>query len=288
MKPAPFEYHRPSSLDEALALKHEHGAEARILAGGQSLMPMMRFRLATPSHLIDLNGLSELDYVRRANGHLSIGAATRQQAVLDSADAAAAAPLLVDAMRHIGHAQIRHRGTVVGSIAHADPSAEIPAVLLTVGGSVVARSPDGERVIAAADMFTGPFATAVADDEILTEARVEAWPEGSGFAWIELCRVYNGFPVVGVGAAVQMEDGTVARAALGMCGVAASAIAAPVDGLIGAEPTAETIDAAAEAAVAGLDPPADVHGSGPYRIGVGRACVRRALSAATRAAGAAA
>ena len=285
MKSAPFEYHRPSDLSEALALKAELGAEARVLAGGQSLMPMMKFRLATPPHLIDINRLSELDYVRRDNGSLAIGAGTRQQTVVDSADAAAAVPLLVEAMGQIGHAQIRHRGTVVGSIAHADPSAEIPAVLMTLGGSVTAASASGERTIEAGDLFTGPFSTAVADDEILTEARVDVWPDGTGFSWLELTRVYNGFPVVGVGAAVHMSDGVADRAAIGMCGMAGHAVAAPVDGLVGTAPTEEAIAAAAEAAVAGLDPPEDVHGSGRYRLRVGRALVRRALAAATQSAG---
>jgi len=285
MKSAPFDYHRPSTVDEALALKDELGGDARILAGGQSLMPLMHFRLATPAHLIDVNQLDDLDYVRRSNGYLAIGARTRLQFVLTSAEAASAAPLLVEAIGWVGHVQIRHRGTVVGSVAHADPSAEIPTVVLALGGSMVARSTTGEREIMADDFFKGPFSTALADDEILTEVRVPVWPDGTGSAWLEFSRIYHGFPVVGVGAVVRLHDGVVDRAAIGMCGMAYNAITAPVDALLGREPTPEVIAEAAEAAVAGLDPPGDIHGSGPYRVRVGRACTLRALTAAVAAAG---
>jgi CO/xanthine dehydrogenase FAD-binding subunit len=280
MKSAPFDYHRPANVDEAIALKGELGGDARLLAGGQSLMPLMHFRLAVPAHLIDVNRLDDLDYVRRANGHLAIGATTRQQTVLTSQEAATTAPLMVSALGWVGHAQIRHRGTIAGSVAHADPSAEVPAVLLALGGSVIARSTAGEREIRAADLFTGPFSTSLSDDEMISEVRVPVWPEGTGFAWTEFSRIYHGFPVVGVGAAVHLADGEVDRAAIGMCGMAGTAIAVPVDSLLGRRPTDEVIAETAEAAVAGLDPPADIHGSGPYRLRVARAYIRRALIAA--------
>lgn len=283
MKSAPFTYHRPSTLDEALALKRELGGDARILAGGQSLMPLMHFRLASPGHLIDINRIDELGRLGRSNGHLAIGAVVRQQQVLTSPEAAAAAPLLVDAVGWVGHDQIRHRGTVAGSIAHADPSAEIPAVALALGASMVARSATGERVIPAVDFFTGPFSTALADDEILTEVRIPAIHDGAGTAWMEFSRIYHGFPVVGVGAVVRMSDDVVESASVAMCGMAGSAVLATVGSLIGQEPTAAAIAAAADESVTGLDPPGDIHGSGPYRIRVGRAYVGRALAAAVRA-----
>jgi aerobic carbon-monoxide dehydrogenase medium subunit len=280
MKSAPFRYHRPGSLVEALELKRELGADARVLAGGQSLMPLMHFRLAAPEHLIDINPLAELAYVRRQDGHLAIGARTRHAELLDSADAATAAPLLTRAVGEVGHAQIRHRGTVVGSIAHADPSAEIPAAVLALGGEVTAASSTGTRTITAAELFTGPFTVSIADDEILTEVRVPTWPDGTGAAFLELTRIYHGFPVVGVAALVHLADGVVDRVAVGLCGMAANAVLADVGPLVGSAPTADAIEAAARGAVAGLEPPADVHGSTGYRKRVGIALIRRALTEA--------
>lgn len=285
MKSAPFSYHRPDSVSAALQLKHELAADARVLAGGQSLMPMMHFRLARPEHLIDINGLEELAYVRRQGDHLAVGARTRHAELLDSPDAAVAAPLLARAASWVGHAQVRHRGTVVGSIAHADPSAEIPAAVLALGGEVTAASAGGTRTVAAADLFTGPFMVSIADDEILTEVKVPIWPDGTGTAFVEMSRIFNGFPVVGVAALVHLQDGLVDRVSVGLCGMAANAISADVSGLVGSAPTADAVETAARAAVAGLEPPADVHGSTRYRKRVGVALIRRALTEAVANAG---
>jgi len=284
MKSPPFSYHRPATVAEVLDLKRDLGGEARVLAGGQSLIPLMHLRLAAPDHLIDINALDELAYLRREDGHLAIGARTRHADVLSS-PAAAAVRLLVDAVSQVGHAQIRHRGTVAGSMAHADPSAEIPAAVLALGGSVTARSASAARSVAAADFFTGPFQTCLADDEILTEVRVPVWPEGTGTAFVELARVYHGFPVVGVAALVHLSGGVVDRAAVGLCGMAASAVTVPVDGLIGQAPSGQTIAAVAQAAAEGLEPPGDIHGSTAYRRRVGKAYIRRALTAAAADAG---
>ncbi len=285
MKSAPFSYHRPGSVAEALQLKRQLGADARVLAGGQSLMPMMHFRLARPAHLIDINVLDELAYTRRQNGHLAVGARTRHAELLDSVDAAAAVPLLTQAVSWVGHAQIRHRGTVVGSIAHADPSAQIPAAVLALGGEVTAARAAGTRTIAAADLFTGPFTISIEDDEILTELRVPVWPDGTGAAFVEMSRIYHGFPVVGVAALVHLTGGVADRVSVGLCGMAASAVTADVSGLVGTPPTTDTIEAAARAAVAVLDPPPDIHGSTAYRKRVGVALIRRALTEATANAG---
>jgi carbon-monoxide dehydrogenase medium subunit len=285
MKSPPFEYHRPATLTEALDLKHDLGGEARILAGGQSLIPLMHLRLASPAHLIDINGLDELAYLRRENGHLAVGARTRQADLLSSAGATAAAPLLATAVSCTGHAQIRHRGTVVGSVAHADPSAEIPAALLTMGGTVTVRSSRAGRTIDAADFLTGPFQTSLADDEIVTEVRFPVWPDDTGTAFLELTRIYHGFPVVGVAALVHLSGGAVDRAAVGLCGMAGKAIIVPVEGLIGNPPSDETIAAVAHDAVRGLEPPGDIHGSTSYRRRAGEAYVRRALTAAATDAG---
>lgn len=285
MKSAPFSYHRPRSVAEALQLKRELGAEARVLAGGQSLMPMMHFRIANPEHLIDINPLVELAYTRRENGHLAVGARTRHAELLDSVDAAAAAPLLTRAVGWVGHAQIRHRGTVVGSIAHADPSAEVPAAVLALGGEVTAASAGGTRTVAAADLFTGPFTVSLQDDEIITELRVPVWPDGTGAAFVEMSRIYHGFPVVGVAALLHLADGVVDRVSVGLCGMAANAITANVAGLVGSAPTAAAIEAVARAAIGVLEPPGDVHGSTAYRKRIGTALVRRALAEAAANAG---
>jgi aerobic carbon-monoxide dehydrogenase medium subunit len=284
MKSAPFTYHRPGSVTEALELKNEFGPDARVLAGGQSLMPMMHFRIARPEHLIDINGLDELAYVRRENGRLTVGARTRHAELLEAPDAAAS-PLLAQAVGWVGHAQVRHRGTVVGSIAHADPSAEIPAALLALGGEVTAASTRGTRTIAAQDLFAGPFTVSVADDEILTSVTVPTQPEGTGTAFVEFSRIFHGFPVVGVAALVHLEGGVVDRVAVGLCGMAANAITVDVAGLVGSTPTADAVESAARAAVAGLDPPADIHGSTGYRKRVCVALIRRALTEAVANAG---
>jgi len=250
-------------------------------------MPLMHFRLASPASLIDINGVDELDYIERKNGMLSIGARTRQAQILTSEAAANAAPLLVEAISYIGHAQIRNRGTVAGSAAHADPAAEVPAALIALGADLECVSRAGTRAVAAADFFTGPFQTVLSDDELLTEIRVPAWPDGTGSAWMELTRIYHGFPVVGAGAVVHMSDGTIDRAGLGLCGMAATPIGADaaIDVLVGSAPSAELVEDATSAALADLEPPADVHGSTAYRTRAGRAYVRRTLTAAITNAG---
>lgn len=287
MKSAPFTYHAPRTLGEALVLKRELGDQARVLAGGQSLMPLMHLRLATPAHLIDINRIDELNYIRTADGHLVIGALTRQMEAMSSVVVAEKSPLLKETIGLVGHAQIRHRGTIAGSVAHADPSAEIPATLLAMGGELVARSASDERLVGAADFFLGPFTTALSEDEIITEVRVPVWPEGTGSAFLELSRIYHGFPVVGVAALVHLSDGRIDRAAVALCGMSGTAIRAPgaEQVLVGSEPTVDLVAEAGDAAVAGFDPPGDVHGSGEYRRKVGRAYVRRTLQAAFDRAG---
>ena len=287
MKSAPFTYHAPTTVSEAVSLKGDMGGDARVLAGGQSLMPLMHFRLASPANLVDINRIDELDYISRKNGALAIGARARQAAALDSLEAAEAAPLLVEAISHVGHAQIRHRGTVAGSAAHADPSAEVPAALIALGAEMQCSGAGGERTVGAGDFYTGPFQTALADDEILTEIRVPAWPDGTGAAWLELTRIYHGFPVVGVGALIHLDGGTINRASIAMCGMAATPIGSQsaADVLVGNTPSADLIEDAASAAVADLSPPADVHGSTTYRLRAGRAYVKRTLEAAIANAG---
>lgn len=287
MKSAPFSYHAPASIAEALVLKAAHSGNSAILAGGQSLMPLMRFRIANPANLIDINRIDELSYIRRVNGTLTIGALTRHADVLASTAAQVAAPLLVEAVGHVGHAQIRHRGTIAGSAAHADPSAEIPAALMALGAQMQCSSRSGTRSVPAEDFFMGPFSTAIADNEILTEVRIPEWPEGTGSAWLELTRIYHGFPVVGVGALIHISDGTIDRASVGMCGMAGTPIVseAATAALVGNAPSTELIEDTTSTAIDGLQPPADVHGSTAYRLRAGRAYIKRTLTAAIRNAG---
>src|SRR6188474_1831717 len=167
MKPAPFEYFRPRTLDEALSLLAEHGSDAKPLAGGQSLIPAMNFRLATPSVLVDLNRLTELSYVQDGKGELRIGGMTRQRAVERSPLVGQRFPLIAETMPHIAHPAIRNRGTIGGSLAHADPAAELPAVMVTLGATIVARGPSGERRIAASEFFAGIYETALTPQELL-------------------------------------------------------------------------------------------------------------------------
>src|SRR2546430_134240 len=206
MKPAPFDYFSPGTVDEALALLAEHGDEAKPLAGGQSLIPAMNFRLARPAVLVDLNGISALAYVRAESGGVAMGAMTRQRTVERSDVVARAAPLLAEAMPSIAHPQIRNRGTVGGSIAHADPSAELPAVMLALEARFQARSATGERSIPAGEFFKGMLETALEPGELLVEIAVPPLPGRSGTAFVEMARRHGDYALVGVAAVVTLDS----------------------------------------------------------------------------------
>ena len=195
MKSPPFAYHRADSAAEAAALLGELGSDARILAGGQSLIPLMNLRLASPSHLIDISRVPELASVSHHGGGLHIGAAARQRNVELHADTLAVAPLLAEAIANAGQVPVRHRGTVVGSIAHADPSAEMPAAFKAQGGSVTVQGGAGTRQIAAEDFFEGYFTTALEDDELVTAVTLDAWPDGTGHAFHEFSVTAESWPV---------------------------------------------------------------------------------------------
>jgi len=288
MKPPPFVYHAPTTVAEAVTLLDETGEEGQVLAGGQSLIPLMNFRLARPGHLVDVTSIRDLDYVRREDGRLRIGAATRQAAVERDPAAAEQAPLLVEALGFVGHEPIRHRGTVVGSLAHADPAAEIPAVALAMDAELTAVGARGERRLAASELFTGPFSTSLEPGELLTEAQFTAWPPGSGHAFLEFARRHGDFAVAGAAVLLHLDAGVVDRAAIALCGVAGTPVRATEAErrLLGERPTPAVVEAAAEAATAGLTPASDVHGGSAYRRQVARAYVRRALAlAAERAQG---
>ena len=207
MKPAPFHYHAPRSLDECLELLARYGAEAKVLAGGQSLMPMMNFRLARPAALIDINRLPALDHVALTDGVIRVGALVRQRRLERHAEATARIPLLREALALVGHPAIRNRGTVCGSIVHADPAAELPAALLCLDGRAVVKSRRGERAIAAEELFRGPLTTALEPDELLTEVQFSIPPAGAGSAFLEVARRHGDFALVGAAAVVQVEAG---------------------------------------------------------------------------------
>ena len=193
MKPAIFEYFSPKTAEEATDLLAEHGDDAKVLAGGQSLVPLMNMRLARPAIVVDINRIETLAYIREENGLLRLGALTRQRAAEGSSLVAARCPLLRDALRLVGHVQIRNRGTIGGSIAHADPAAELTAVLTALDGEVTARGPRGDRVIAAADLFVTYLTTSLEPRELLVEVCIPALPPGAGWSWMEIARRHGDF-----------------------------------------------------------------------------------------------
>jgi len=246
------------------------GEEASVLAGGQSLVPLMNFRVAQPAHLVDINYVDELDYIRLDDGWLAIGARTRQAAVERSEEVARAAPLITEALGQVAHPPVRHRGTVVGSVVHADPAAELPAVVLALDGEIVLRGPDGERRVAAGEFFTGALMTARRPGELVTEVRVPAaGGDGDGHAIVEFSRRHADFAVAGA---------AVSGGAIALFGVADTPVRASDAERLLAEGGASADVAAA--ATDGLQPNEDVHGGAAYRRRVARACVERALARA--------
>jgi carbon-monoxide dehydrogenase medium subunit len=284
MKPAPFTYFAPHSLDEAVSLLGQYGSDAKPLAGGQSLVPLMNFRLAKPRCLVDLNRIPDLAYIRREDGTLAVGAMTRQFEAERSDLVRAAVPLLVEALKLVGHPTIRHRGTIGGSITHADPAAELPAAAAALGAELVIRSGRGSRTVPAENFFVGPFTTALAPDELLTEVRFPVPPPGTGYAFLELSRRHGDFAIVGVAALVRLAaDGTIEQASVVLCGAGPTPVRArqAEAALQGAAPTEDRFREAGELAAHEAQPGSDIHASAEYRRRVAAVLVRRALLAAT-------
>jgi carbon-monoxide dehydrogenase medium subunit len=289
MIPAAFEYLVPRSLDEALAALTQHGDDAKILAGGQSLIPAMRFRLAAPSVLIDINHLSDLEYVRAENGHLAIGALAREHALEHSAELARDFALLHDAARVIADPLVRNRATVGGNLAHADPANDHPAVMLAYGADVLARGPGGTRTIPIDDFFLGLFETALSPDELLTEIRIPRPGAGSGGAYLKQERKVGDYAVSAVAVQLTMQGGrcTAARVALTNVNPVPMRSAGAEAALIGNELTAEVLEAAGRAAADECDPSADLRGSVEYKRDLTRVIAKRAIrKAVERASGA--
>ncbi|MGH9023025.1 MAG: FAD binding domain-containing protein [Acidimicrobiia bacterium] len=286
MKPAPFELHRPDELEEVLALLGELGDDARILAGGQSLVPLLNFRLSRPAHLVDINRIGSLERVEESGGGLALGATARQRQVERNPVSRETCPLLADALPFVGHAQIRNRGTVVGSVAHADPAAEIPAVALALDARIVCRSATGEREIGAAEFFLGVFTTALRADEMVARVVFPALTGATGAAFLELSRRQGDFALVGVGASITLsEENLVSDARLACSGVGPTPMRCPRAEAALRGSSLAGLDEAASLVAEEIDPPDDLHAPAGYRRHVATVLARRALeSAAERAA----
>jgi carbon-monoxide dehydrogenase medium subunit len=282
MKLPPVEYEAPTTVAEAVDLLAEHEDEASVLAGGQSLIPLLALRLARPAVLIDINGIDELSGVSAADGWVTIGAVTREYVAEESETVADAVPLLAAALPMIGHEAIRSRGTVGGSLAHADPAAELPAVARALNAEFVVRGPSGMRVIPAEEWFEGYLTTSRRPDELLVEVRFPAAVPGTGVSFTEVARRHGDFAMVGLAASLVLSGGMISDARLAFAGVSDVPVRAGAaeDLLAGQRPSAELFDEAARRATEDLDPPADLHGSSDYRKRVAAAVVRRGLRAA--------
>lgn len=281
MKPAPFDYFAPDSLDEALALKAQYGDEAKFLAGGQSLIPAMNFRLAQPALLVDVNGVRELDFIRVEEPELRLGAMTRQRTLERDPLVKQHAPLLYEAVPNVAHPQIRNRGTLGGSLAHADPAAELPVVAVALDARFRAQSTRGTRWLAAAEFFQSLFTTALQPDEMLVEVALPPPPAHTGHAFIEFARRHGDYALMGVAAVVTLDEAGVCQAArlvylnAGEGPVSATQAATSLRG----QPVTPTaIDAAARmAATQEIDPMGNVHASPEYQRHLAQVLTRRAL-----------
>ena len=286
--PAPFEYERATSVDHAIGLLEQLGSEARLIAGGHSLLPMMKLRLATPEYLIDINDLEdELSYIREVDGELRIGAMTRHRDLLESDDLAAAFPIFRDAEKVIADPPVRNRGTLGGSLCQADPSEDLSAVCSTLDASCVIKGPDGERVVTMHDFHRGPYWTAVEQNEMLTEVRIPL-REGGGSAYEKVERRAGDWAVVSAGAAVWMDGGTISDGRIGLAAVGpnTTSIDAATEALTGATPSDELFAEVGGIAAANCEPATDQRGSADYKRHLADQLTRRALRrAVTRAMG---
>jgi aerobic carbon-monoxide dehydrogenase medium subunit len=282
MIPAKFDYVRPSSLDEAVQALAAGGEDAKVIAGGQSLLPLLRLRLAYPELLVDIGGLAELRGVTDEGGSLLIGARTTHYQVVHDPLISEHCGLLAQAAGTVADPAVRHRGTLGGSLAHADPAGDLPAVVLALDATMLARGPGGEREIAAADFFTDYLTTALRPGEILTGVRVPKLGAGWGYRYEKFHRTAQAWAIVGVAALARRSNGQVAEARVGLTNmgpvpVRASAVEAAA---AGAQASAEALRAAAASADEGTQPPADLHGAPDYRRHLARVLTGRALEAA--------
>ena len=280
MKPAPFTYHDPKTVAEATEMLGTL-ENARVLAGGQSLMPMMNFRYVMPDHVIDINKIASLGYIKREGDTLAFGAMTRQRDIEFSDEVKALCPVITEALTHVGHRQTRNRGTIGGSLCHMDPSAELAAVTALLDGTLTASTKGGERRIAMADFGQGFMSTALTEQEMLTAIHVPLWPKGHGYAYEEFARRHGDFAIAASGAMIEMAGGTIKRASIVVSGVRPNPVrlTAAEKLLVGQKPS----DALAEAAgveATKIDAMSDAYVTAEYRKHLGGVMVKRALKRA--------
>lgn len=282
MKPATFDYFAPSSVQEAISLLKEHGGDAKALAGGQSLVPLMNMRLARPKLLVDINKLSELDYIRPHDGGLAIGALTRHRTVERSDLVQERCPLLFGTIPFIAHPAIRNRGTLGGSLAHADPMAELPAVMVALGAEIRARGPQGERSIKAEEFFITYLTTALEPDELLTEVRIPPWPAKTGWGFVELARRHGDMAMAGVAATLAVDGGVCRQARIALLGVGSTPVQASSAEalLVGQKPSDDLFRQAGEKIAQEVEPGEDIHATAEYRRHLAKVLTQRALGAA--------
>jgi len=285
--PGAFDYHSPSTVDEAIALLGEHGDNAKILAGGQSLIPAMRFRLAIPETLIDINRIEGLAYIREENDYLAIGGMTREVALEESDVVQSKYPLLADTAVVIADPLVRNLATVGGNLAHADPANDHPATMLAYNATIVARGPGGERTIPVDEFFTGLFENSLAADEILTEIRVPAPAAGSGGAYIKVERKVGDYAVSAVAVQLSMDGDTCTAARVGLTNVSPVPLRSPgaEAALVGQALTDDAIEASGAAAASECDPSPDLRGSVDYKRDLTRVLTKRAIRKAAERAG---
>ena len=282
MKPASFDYYAPTTIDDVMALLKRHGSDARLLAGGQTLLPMMNFRLATPEVIIDLNRIPELAFIREAGRQVHIGAMTRQRALEFSAVIARDLPLLHEAIKMVGHLPTRSRGTIGGSLANADSAAEIPMILQVLEGEVLVRGPNGERTIPAAELVLDAMTTSLAEDEMLAEVRFPTMPKEASFAVEEFSRRHGDFAIAAVAAMLVMKDGLCEKARIATAGVSpfSSRLRAAEEALEGRPVDPNAIERAGEAAAAAVEPVSDRNASEEYRRHLTKVLTMRVLKRA--------
>jgi carbon-monoxide dehydrogenase medium subunit/6-hydroxypseudooxynicotine dehydrogenase subunit alpha len=282
VKPRPFEYRHPGSVDEALAELAAHGEDAKVLAGGQSLVPMLNFRLTAPDVLIDLNDASDLAGLRRTDGWLRIGAMTRQAAAERSAAVRDGWPILADALQYVAHPPIRNRGTIGGSVAHADPAAELPVVMATLDARFVVRSQAAERTIGADELFVANLATTIDSDELLVRIDVPPLAPGTAWGFREFARRHGDFALGGAAVLLEAEDGACRRLRIGLLAAASRPVVVEVEDAAGRPLPALALDGVEDAVGDAIRPTPDIHGDAAFRRRIVLAMVREAVADAVR------
>ncbi|HYE72851.1 MAG TPA: xanthine dehydrogenase family protein subunit M [Blastocatellia bacterium] len=281
MIPANFEYFAPTTIDEALQLLEQHGDDCKVLSGGQSLIPVLKLRLAAPAVVIDLGRINELDFIKAEGNTIRIGALATHRAIESSDVIKESVPLLAECAAQIGDQQVRNRGTLAGSLVHADPAADWPAAMLALGAEIVARSSAGERVIKAEDFFVEMMTSALEPNEIVTEVRVPIPAQPRAAAYMKVPQAASGFALVGIAAQLELDGGKIKSASIGVTGLAPKAYrASSVEAALLGQSLDAVATAAAKADAEASDAMEDIHASGEYRRHLARVYAGRALKAA--------